>query len=175
MLFATFRETLEAPWTGVASLRVGEPSQMTGAPSAYVIVEREGEPLLRVDLYDRGGASKPFQEVAAWAELIVIGFAGHVHLVGPMRGTVKTLPLSGYFGHIYTTEEKLLIADAEQIHCFDQSGAVLWRSETVGIDGVVVHNVEDGIIAGEGEWDPPGGWRPFRLLLSSGVAPRSTQ
>jgi len=175
MFFATFRETLEAPWTGVASLRAGELSQMMGAPTAYVTIEREGEALLRVDLYDSGAASKPFREVAAWADLIVIGFAGHVHLVWPMRGTVKSFPLSGYFGHIYTTEEELLIADAERIHCFDKSGSVLWRSETVGIDGVVVHNIEHGVIAGEGEWDPPGGWRPFRLLLSSGVASGSTQ
>ena len=173
MLFATFRETLEAPWTSVASLRVGDWNQMTGAPTVYVTVEREGEPLLRVDVYDREASSKPFREVAAWAELIVIGFAGHVHLVWPVRATVKTFPMNGYFGHIYATQESLLIADAERIHCFDQRGSVLWRSETVGIDGVVVHNVEDGIIAGEGEWDPPGGWRPFLLLLSSGVAPRS--
>jgi hypothetical protein len=40
----------------------------------------------------------------------------------------------------------------------------------MGVDGVIARNVAGGVIEGEGEWDPPGGWEPFRILLSSGTA-----
>jgi len=39
----------------------------------------------------------------------------------------------------------------------------------LGIDGIIVASTSDGVISGEGEWDPPGGWRPFRLSLATGV------
>jgi hypothetical protein len=93
-----------------------------------------------------------------------------VHLVSPASISVATFPLSGYFGHLYVLEDRLLVADAERLHCFDREGSVLWRSAELGVDGVIVRNVADGIIEGEGEWDPPGGWEPFRILLSSGAS-----
>ena len=52
----------------------------------------------------------------------------------------------------------------------DEEGELLWTSPALGVDGVLVHSIDDGVIAGEGEWDPPGGWRPFRVALSSGLA-----
>ena len=52
---------------------------------------------------------------------------------------------------------------------FDRNGSIVWQSTELGVDGVVVSGVADGVIEGEGEWDPPGGWRRFRILLSSGT------
>jgi len=45
---------------------------------------------------------------------------------------------------------------------------LLWRSDCLGIDGVMVDQVADGIIRGKGEWDPPGGWRPFQVRFATG-------
>lgn len=42
------------------------------------------------------------------------------------------------------------------------------NNDDLGLEGVIVNSVEDGIVRGEGEWDPPGGWRPFSLRLDTG-------
>lgn len=39
----------------------------------------------------------------------------------------------------------------------------------IAIDGVVVNSVEDGLILGEGDWDPPSGGKPFPVRLESGT------
>jgi hypothetical protein len=165
---ATFSNTIDSPWTAMTPVTAGDAPRGLGTPSIYVLVARCGEPVLRVDLYEREPAHYAFQEALAWGDLIVIGFGCRVHLVWRAERRVATFPLSGYFGHLYALHDRLLVADAERLHCFDRSGSLLWRSAGLGIDGVVVGNVAGGIIEGEGEWDPPGGWEPFRILLSSG-------
>ena len=144
-------------------------SQPSGSPSAAVFVAVEGQdgaPLLRIDVHqsDRGA----FQETIVWKELVVVGYGDLVHLVSLRSHEVTSHSMSGYFGHLYPLEDYLLVADAGHLHCFDSKGAQLWRSDPLGIDGVVVEKVDRGTIEGEGEWDPPGDWRRFALWLSSG-------
>ncbi len=110
-----------------------------------------------------------FQEAIVWSDFVVIGFGGRVHFASLATLEVTTVALSGHFGHLYPLPEHLLVADAEYLRCFDKAGAMLWRSAELGIDGVIVDRVADGIIEGQGECDPPGGWRAFRILLSSGA------
>lgn len=43
-----------------------------------------------------------------------------------------------------------------------------WTTQRLGIDGVIVDGVANGIIEGQGEWNPPGGWERFRVKLDSG-------
>ncbi|HEX4382949.1 MAG TPA: hypothetical protein VH083_08370, partial [Myxococcales bacterium] len=82
---------------------------------------------------------------------------------------VSTTLLQWYFGHLYPLEDKLLVASASRLHCFDQQGIAVWQSADLGLDGVIVDSVDDGVIHGQGEWDPPGGWRPFRVALATGA------
>ena len=51
---------------------------------------------------------------------------------------------------------------------FATDGSLLWTSEELGIDGVVVNDFDHDIIRGDGEWDPPGGWRPFAVNANNG-------
>ncbi|GHO84398.1 hypothetical protein [Dictyobacter formicarum] len=69
--------------------------------------------------------------------------------------------LSGYFGHFYPLEETLLVASVSDLLCFDAQAQLQWIAERLGIDGVVITRVAGNIIYGEGEWDPPGRWRPL--------------
>jgi len=48
------------------------------------------------------------------------------------------------------------------------NGELLWKTGQLGIDGVLVHKVSPTRIEGSGEWDPPGGWRPFVLTPTTG-------
>jgi hypothetical protein len=49
-----------------------------------------------------------------------------------------------------------------------KEASLQWRAENHGMDGVVIERVENGVIRGAGEWDRPGGWRPFTISLRSG-------
>jgi hypothetical protein len=169
---AAFRDTIDPPWTGMNPVAVGAVPSGAGTPSTYVVVERDGAPLLRIDVHDEPAA---FQDVIGWANLIVFGFGDCVHFVSPGSRQTVTVRLSDYFGHLYPVEGRLLVADARCLRCFDENGSLLWRSSQLAIDGVVVERVADGVVVGEGEWDPPGGWRPFRVLLSTGAVVPSAQ
>jgi hypothetical protein len=162
----TFRTAIDRLWIEMSPVRIGDAG--FGAPSVYVTVERDGVPVARLDVYEREPAHYAFQEAIVWSDFVVIGFGGRAHLVSRTTRDVVTIALSGYFGHLYPLPEHLLIADREYLRCFDRTGAALWHSAELGIDGVIVDRVADGVIEGEGEWDPPGGWRSFRLRLSSG-------
>jgi len=99
---------------------------------------------------------------------VVIGFADAVHFVSLEGQQHRSYPLQGYFAHLYPTEEAFLVASAFDLHCFDIEAGLRWSAENLGIDGVVIKSVKNDIVHGEGEWDPPGGWRPFTISLRSG-------
>ncbi|MFN3648407.1 MAG: hypothetical protein ACK47B_02400 [Armatimonadota bacterium] len=166
---ARFRETLDAPWTHLTPLRLGEPPTGLGTPDSFVTVEEDGTPRLRVDLY-AGGETFAFQEARVWHRWVVIGSGHRVYLVSQSGEPAVTVELGGYFAGLYPDESCLLVASAARLFRLSEEGEILWVSEELGIDGVVVERVEAGLISGQGEWDPPGGWRPFRVCLQTGSA-----
>lgn len=170
MIQVEFRATIDPPWTAMAPVQVGFVPPGHGSPAVFVIVERDSVPLLRVDVYAEDCFCAPRQDAIVWGDLVAIGFGARLHFASLASRTNKTWSLGGYFGAFYLLPSQLLVADAERLHCFDQRGALVWRSDVVGCDGVVVEKVEQGLIEGSGEWDPPGGWKPFRLSLASGRA-----
>jgi hypothetical protein len=169
LLRVELRATIEAPWTALDPIDVGEVSSGRGTPSVYVTVQEDGEPVFRIDVHEHEPACYAFEAAIAWAGFVVIGFGSRVHFVSTRTRHATTIPLSGYFGYVYPQGDRLLVADASYLRCFDSDGALLWRSKELGIDGVVVSAVADGIIEGQGEWDPPGGWVPFRVDLVTGA------
>ena len=56
----------------------------------------------------------------------------------------------------------------ERIYRIAPNGLIEWKSDLVGIDGVIVQDIHGNTIEGVGEWDPPGDWQPFRVRLDSG-------
>ena len=163
-----FRNALDAPWTSMTPVRVGQVHLGVGTPATHVTVDHDGAPVLRVDVFESEPAAHAFQDALKWRDFVVIGFGSHVHLVSLTTRSSSSFALDGYFGHLYPIDDKLLVADAERLRCFDDDGSPIWTSVPLGLDGVLVHRVGAGVVEGEGEWDPPGGWRAFRLLLSSG-------
>ena len=165
MYRVSFQGSIDEPWRLMDPIRVG-PVPTGGAEPQYVTVERDGTPFARVDAYAawRG----PFTELIVWQRFVVLGWDEVVHLIDPAIRETRGIPCDGYFGHLYALDDRLLIATASELICIDRGGEMAWRRANVGIDGVVVHRINDGIVIGAGEWDPPGGWRPFRLLLATG-------
>ncbi|CCJ79088.1 hypothetical protein QNZ44_001398 [Enterobacter kobei] len=51
----------------------------------------------------------------------------------------------------------------------DIAAGILWKSRQCAIDGVIITSIENETVLGLGEWDPPGGWEPFKLDLKTGI------
>lgn len=86
----------------------------------------------------------------------------------------KSYRADSYIGYLYPHAEFLLVATNMRLMCFDRKAQLVWQSREIGIDGVLVSEIKNGVIHGEGEWDPLGGWRPFKVNLESGGLGAST-
>jgi hypothetical protein len=116
----------------------------------------------------------PFQDAKTWHQLLVIGWGCGYYIIQLEDDTYTRHPVATYFGSIATGAEFgrgddfLLILCGERITRINDDGTIAWVSEPVGLDGVTVSGVKSGIVDGDGEWDPPGGWKPYRLRLADG-------
>jgi hypothetical protein len=166
MYSASLQNTIEDPWTSMNPLRVGRVPTSGGTPDAFVTVESDGRPFLRIDAYSawRG----PFCQVHVWRDSVVLGWSDVVHVVHAASQRVRNVRCDGYFGHLYPYDRCLLIASASELVCLNENAEEVWRRADLGIDGVIIDRVEYGVIKGQGEWDPPNGWRPFQLAAGTG-------
>ncbi len=158
--------SIAAPWTELEPIRVGPVPSGFGTPGVFLTVSDQDKPVARIDVWPHRAG--PFTEFQVWNNRIVLGWNDQVHLVDPRSKVVKSFECDGYFGHLFPFDGCLLIGDATHLICISNISEKLWKSEAVGIDGVIVDELQNGVITGRGEWDPPGGWRPFRLSLLNG-------
>jgi hypothetical protein len=168
MYRAEIHNTVDETWVALQPIRVGNVPKGADTPGVYVTVEQHGVPFARVDAWPMSAG--PFTQTETWKNFVVLGWNDCVHLIDPRTREVTTVKCDGYFGHLYSAGDHLLIADASRLVCINERGERVWESDRLGIDGVVVDAVLDRVIVGQGEWDPPGGWRPFRVSLESGKA-----
>lgn len=112
--------------------------------------------------YNLVGGGPPGWTVGALCAVVVASFWGV--LLSPKARV--TLPPAAR--NLVEVAVFVLVASASELLRFDGAGQLLWRRSGLGIDGVVIHRVQDGEIFGDAEWDPPGGWKSFRLRLDSG-------
>jgi len=73
-----------------------------------------------------------------------------------------------YQSHSITGLERVGENYFERLFRINRNGRIAWKTEALGLDGVVVDAIDDKVILGQAEWDPPGGWRPFQVKLESG-------
>ena len=158
------RAAIDPPWTSIAGVALGE-----GSLHRYLLAETDGIPRLRLELRHTHRDESWFRTQAiGWNGIFAIGFAERVYGVSPSGTETWRVDLPSYFAELRAQGDRLLAASAQEITCLDRRGTILWRSEPLGIDGVVIGAVDDSVISGDGEWDPPGGWRPFAISLADG-------
>jgi hypothetical protein len=163
---ATFHREVQVIWSEMEPVRVGEVRETPTTADGVVIVEENGEPRMRIDIY--GNTHSAFCDTTIWKGLVVIGLDDKVHFVDVETRLANTVDLDSYFGHLYATDRFLLVASGERLFRFDERAELQWISDELGLDGVLVHDIDDDFISGDGEWDPPGGWKPFRVNVDSG-------
>jgi hypothetical protein len=165
---AEFERAINPPWLSIKPIRLGELPTPLGEADCYVLVEENTGPLMRIDLY--GNNHSAFRDVLIWKEFVIIGWGDDVYFVRIENGEARTVNLGCYFGYLYPTDQFLLIASGERLFLFDDKARMQWMSDELGLDGVIVQEIDGEFISGEGEWDPPGDWRPFRVKVVSGKA-----
>jgi hypothetical protein len=84
------------------------------------------------------------------------------------RLSLLALKMDGYFGGLHFDNELFYVTSARGVYCVDKKGELNWQNTGLGIDGVTIDKFEDKFILGSGEWDPPGGWRAFKLNKLTG-------
>ncbi len=163
------QEFIEEPWTMMGAVIRLAPPFMTrqGTPDIYVLLEQEGKPLTRFDVY-AGDTYSPFSAAVIWKQWVVIGFSDLLHLFSLENNNLVSRQLASYFGSLYPTQDVVLVASGTELLCFDARAKLRWQRHQLAVDGVVVQTIEDNTIFGKAAWDPPGGWHPFTLSLESG-------
>ena len=155
-------------WSGVQTVRAGHIPEHLPSPDLYAMVEQDEEPLLKIEIYKNPNEYSAFEAAALWKGFAAIGFGERVYLVNVSSKQVLEFSLDGYFGQLQANDNQLLVASAQNVVALDPSGVMLWRSDELGIDGVVLYEANANEIRGSGEWGPPGGWKEFRLSASTG-------
>lgn len=136
---------------------------------AYVKCEEDDEIKAVFEIrYDYN--CSPFKDAIIENNIIGIGYEGFFYMYSLNENkSLLVLPMHGYFGHLYYHENCFYVADAEGLYSIDNTGAIIWHSKSLGIDGVVVYDFTNDTITGQGEWDPPSGWRDFILDKHTGM------
>jgi hypothetical protein len=160
---------LDGDWVRLAPVKVGRDAREGAAPSRFVLVSSAGAPVLRIDLYESGEPEcRAFEATELWAPWVVVGYGHWVHLISVESKQVTSFDLGAYFGHLYFFEDSLFVASCDYVFRIARDAALLWRSEQVGLDGVLISEISTEQLEGSGEWDPPGGWRPFCISAKTG-------
>ena len=168
-------DCVDEPWIAMEAIRIGDVPAGLGSPEQYVLVSRNGQPLLRIDAYRNSEELFTFKAAIVWQVFLVVGWGNRVYLIHAESFAVIEHSLAAYFGGLYPSGDGLLVASGERVHRIAADGSILWQSACLGIDGVIVHDIKDGIISGSGEWDPPGGWQPFQIRWDSGRSPEEPE
>ena len=112
----------------------------------------------------------PFSQVMIEQGVLAVGYEECFYLFSLSENkSLLILELHGYFGHLYHHENCFYVADSGGLYRIDEAGAILWHNSNLGIDGVIINDFTDNTITGQGEWDPPGGWRDFVLDKQTGM------
>ncbi len=123
----------------------------------------------------------PFKSAELSNNILLVGFEEYFYMFDTItKKNLLSLKLSGYFGHFYHNDSSIYaedfyqndnliyVADATGIYCVNINGAIQWRSDELGLDGVLIMRIDNVYIYGDGEWDPPGGWIDFIIDKQTG-------
>jgi hypothetical protein len=159
---------VESAWVRMPPLRLGKVPSGLGTADLFVTIEDDDAPIVRVDLY---ADQSPFvkQDAMIWGERGFVGFGNSVYIIDPKARSGSVIRLGSYFAGFYATKECLLVASGCDLLRFSPAGEVLWKTSGLALDGVIVKRIDEDRVTGEGEWEPPDGWKPFVLRLDSGT------
>lgn len=171
MKSARFADTIETAWSNARRMRVGVGQASDAAPDTHVLVEDDSGRLV-IDVFGPRLQSRTFSAVELWHDLVVIGHGSALYVARPSNGWSLYVAIPGYFSSLFMGgpgNDVCLVATDSEIIRLSPQGSILWRRGDLAADGVIISDVENGIIKASGQWDPPDAeWTEFVLDLETG-------
>ncbi len=113
--------------------------------------------------------SVTFSQTDSVNEMVIVGY-GNKFVIFDLKSKSKKYEtsFSGYFSSFKIYEQDVYVASESDLLKVCLTGELMWTAKSIGIDGVVISEITEGEIKGEGELDPPGGWEPFIIDRMTG-------
>lgn len=165
---------LNPGWLEIRPKRVGPVPSTLPTPNAFVLVSKDGKPTTRIDVFYPVETYNFRIEAICWKEWIAVGCCNLVHLVPLNSGDSLSIPISelndfgDYFSGFWCEHGFMLVMAGCGLVRIEPNGCVRWRNHRLGLDGIELKSVSEISIKGSGEWDPPGGWKPFQVSTTTG-------
>ncbi|MBQ4766328.1 hypothetical protein F9U42_04170 [Pectobacterium versatile] len=153
-----------------------------------VLICKHDEPIIILCIYveiDDNGylLEQCFRDLLLNENKIALLYGQHVHLFDTVSHEVKSIHLHDYVGHLYPVPDitsgvlgsTFLVTTFLYTFLINLDSGIIWQSKQCAIDGVIINEIQNNVIYGSGEWDPPGGWEPFCLSLSTGHFIKTTE
>lgn len=173
MLTAEFAPTIPRSWSRVPSVSLRFARAIRRQPATYLLVHRDGEPILRGDVYiDDGWTSTFCREPQVWHDIVLVGVGGVLYVVDTRIPSVRYCELKENLGRLYVAPDYCLVTSESELVRLGSHGRVIWRAN-LAIDGVDVHSVNNGVVSGEAVMDPPEGIEHFKLDFETGARLRA--
>lgn len=177
---------LEQPTSGDETESVSiidvNPFGPNGEMDRRLLISKDAEPILILQLYiraDEDGCliSSAFTEFLLNESHVAIICGDHFYVFDMVTHSFRNYPLSDNVGHIYSVPEiysdrlvdRVIVTTYCHVFLIDIQSGILWKSSHCAIDGVIITSIENDTVLGLGEWDPPGGWKPFKLDFKTGI------
>lgn len=129
-------------------------------------VRADGRDLLRVEVDN--DVWNPFNCGIVWRGYFCLGTGSEIIAVDLTTFEYKRYSIDWYFGYFLEHGETLFAASAAGVLAFDGNMELLWRNESLAVDGVTFGGVCGGVLEISCELDPPGGWVDKRLDILTG-------
>jgi hypothetical protein len=164
-----------ADWSGTPATQIGRVPSRVPTPYYFVLVRKDGRPFRRFDIHLADEEVDVAVGSLWWNGWFVIAFGSRVVLVPDAEAEPREFGLGeadgdalGYFIDFRHSPHWLLVIFGTGLARIDPNGALRWKNNRLGLDGIQIEAISETVIKGRGEWDPPGGWRPFEVSLESG-------
>lgn len=132
----------------------------------FYTVQIDGRNYLRVKVND--DSWNPFNDWVFWRGFFCLGTGDEIIAVDLKSLEYKRYSVDMYFGCFSEYEEMLLAASAAGVLAFNAKMDLLWRNESLAVDGVTFGGVSGNVLDISCELDPPGGWVDKRLDIRTG-------
>ncbi|MGH1419889.1 MAG: hypothetical protein ACRBCJ_13615 [Hyphomicrobiaceae bacterium] len=167
--------TIGTEWLEIEPTRIGSVPTALSTPDAFVLSAIGGKPSRRIDVYYPLDSYAFAIKAVPWSKWIAVGYCNLISLVPLESGDVITFTIAepstsgDYLIDLWCEHAFMLVITGSGLTRIERDGSVGWRNHCLGIDGIILDKVSDVSIEGAGEWDPPGGWKPFQISSTTGL------
>lgn len=100
--------------------------------------------------------------------LLIGNYYEGVFAVNLIDFELKEIKVDGYFGYFVPGIECVYILGCENIISIGKDGNIIWISDNLAVDGIVLGRIEGNTMNVSCEMDPPGGWVDKKINLLTG-------